>query len=93
PLHLEQLEQARDTQFDRWNSQVLTATEVLNEQLARADFFICASEKQRLFWLGQLAAVGRVNAMTYESDNSLSDLIAVVPFGLSEDIPEQQYHA
>ena len=27
---------------------------VLNEQLLRGDFFLCASEKQRDFWLGQL---------------------------------------
>lgn len=93
PLHLEQLEQARDPHFDVWNAQVLTASEVLNEQIARADFLLCASEKQRTFWLGQMAAVGRVNAMTYEADNTLSDLIAVAPFGLDEEIPVQDRHA
>ena len=42
------------------------ATDVLNEQLARGDFFLCASDKQRDFWLGQLAAVGRINPVTYD---------------------------
>ncbi len=42
---------------------VRSATEVLNEQLARGDLFLCASAKQRDFWLGQLAAVGRVNPL------------------------------
>ncbi|MEN2738046.1 glycosyltransferase [Microbacterium sp. X-17] len=93
PMHLEQLEQARDTHFGHWNTQVITAAEVLNEQIARADFFLCASEKQRNFWLGQMAAVGRVNAMTYEADNSLGDLIAIAPFGLDEEIPAQTRHA
>lgn len=93
PMHLEQLEQARDSDFAAWNSQILAASDVLNEQIARADYFLCASEKQRDFWLGQMAAVGRVNAMTYESDNSLKDLIAVVPFGLDDEIPDQERHA
>ncbi len=93
PLHLEQLEQARDTRFEDWNAHVVLASEVLNEQLARADFLLCASEKQRDFWLGQLAGVGRINAMTYESDNSLRDLLAVAPFGLDPEVPAQQRHA
>jgi len=93
PLHLEQLEQARDTRFEDWNSHVVLASEVLNEQLARADFFLCASAKQRDFWLGQLSAVGRINAMTYEADNSLRDLLAVAPFGLDPEVPAQERHA
>ena len=93
PLHLEQLEQARDTRFEDWNTHVVLASEVLNEQLSRADFFLCASDKQRDFWLGQLSAVGRVNAMTYEADNSLRDLLAVAPFGLEPEIPPQERHA
>lgn len=93
PLHLEQLEQARDTRFEDWNEHVILASEVLNEQLARADFLLCASEKQRDFWLGQLSAVGRVNAMTYEADNSLRDLLDVAPFGLDPEVPAQERHA
>lgn len=93
PLHLEQLEQARTDRFEDWNSHVVTAAEVLNEQIARADFLLCASEKQRDFWLGQLAAVGRVNAMTYEADNALRDLIDVAPFGLDPLVPPQARHA
>jgi glycosyltransferase involved in cell wall biosynthesis len=87
PLHLEQLEQGRD---DGWRGRVLavqSATAVLNEQLLRGDFFLCASEKQRDFWLGQLAALGRVNPVTYDADKTLRSLIAVVPFGVPEDPP------
>jgi glycosyltransferase involved in cell wall biosynthesis/GT2 family glycosyltransferase len=93
PLHLEQLEQARSPHLHSWNAQVITAAEVLNEQIARADFFVCASEKQRTFWLGQLAAAGRVNALTYEADNALDSLIAVVPFGLDDEVPDHTRHA
>jgi hypothetical protein len=61
---------------------VHVANTVLNEQLLRADFFLCASERQRDFWLGQLAAVGRINPVVYEHDETLRSLIDVVPFGL-----------
>ena len=37
----------------------------------RGDFFLCARDKQRDFWLGQLAAVGRVNPVTYDADETL----------------------
>lgn len=88
PMHLEQLEQSRELPREQWIRQVAEATEVLNDQLLRGDFFLCASERQRLFWLGQLAALGRVNPLTYENDPDLTGLIAVAPFGLSRTPPE-----
>jgi glycosyltransferase involved in cell wall biosynthesis len=81
------LEQGRELGAATWNLRVSTATAVLNEQLALADFFLCASERQRLFYLGQLTTLGRVNPATYENDPHLSDLIAVAPFGLSATPP------
>jgi GT2 family glycosyltransferase/glycosyltransferase involved in cell wall biosynthesis len=87
PMHLEQLEQARDLGPDGHREMVLSSTGVLNRQIARGDFFMCASEKQRDFWLGQLAAVGRINPLTYEGDETLDDLVAVVPFGVSDTPP------
>ncbi len=60
---------------------------MLNEQLRRGDFFLCASDKQRDFWLGQLAAVGRINPATYDGDENLEDLLAVVPFGVTDEPP------
>lgn len=83
PMHLEQLEQARELPLPEWITQVRDATAVLNDQLLRGDFFVCASERQRLFWLGQLAALGRLNPLTYEKDPDLLRLIDVAPFGLS----------
>lgn len=87
PMHLEQLEQAREFSREIWDSRVEIATTVLNQQLSRADFFLCASERQRLFYLGQLAALGRITPATYEGDPDLRRLIAVVPFGLLPDFP------
>jgi glycosyltransferase involved in cell wall biosynthesis len=87
PLHLEQLEQGRDEGHRGRLLAVQSATAVLNEQLLRGDFFLCASEKQRDFWLGQLSALGRVNPVTYDEDETLRSLISVVPFGVSETPP------
>jgi len=87
PLHLEQLEQARDEGEKRRVELVAGAVGVLNEQLRRGDFFLCASEKQRDFWLGQLSAMGRVNPRTYDEDGTMRSLIAVVPFGISDAPP------
>ncbi|HEV3225585.1 MAG TPA: glycosyltransferase [Acidimicrobiales bacterium] len=87
PFHLEQLEQARDLGEQRRREVVRSSTDVLNEQLARGDFFMCASDKQRDFWLGQLAAVGRVNPLNYDESESLESLITVVPFGVGDTPP------
>ncbi|MDT4943841.1 MAG: hypothetical protein QOH14_574 [Pseudonocardiales bacterium] len=84
PIHLEQLEQTKaDEAVNRRNS-IAATTNALNDQLRRGDFFLCASEEQRHFWLGQLAGVGRLNPSIYDRDSSLGNLLAVSPFGLSE---------
>ncbi|WP_431837339.1 glycosyltransferase [Cellulomonas sp. Y8] len=93
PMHLEQLEQAKDLGPEGRAASIREVTRVLNDQLRRADFLLCASDKQRDFWLGQLAGQGRVNAAVYDEDASLSSLIGVVPFGIEDTAPVQQRHA
>jgi GT2 family glycosyltransferase/glycosyltransferase involved in cell wall biosynthesis len=93
PMHLEQLEQGRGSTLKQWNKQIGDATETLNQQLEQGDFFLCASDRQRHFWLGQLAALGRINAYTYSRDPELDSLIAVAPFGIPSEDPEQTEHA
>lgn len=87
PMHLEVLEQLRAVPKGRRYLETLDITAVMNEQIARADFLICASDKQRDFWLGQMAAIGRLNPMTYDSDTSLRNLIDSVPFGVQNEEP------
>jgi GT2 family glycosyltransferase/glycosyltransferase involved in cell wall biosynthesis len=90
PMHLEQLEQTRGDAHAGRATDVASTTEALNLQLRRGDYFICASVKQRHFWLGQLAGVGRLNPNTYDRDPSLQSLLAVVPFGLPSELPARQ---
>ncbi|MFD1051158.1 hypothetical protein ACFQ1S_39315, partial [Kibdelosporangium lantanae] len=54
PMHLEQLEQGKDLTDTRRAHVVEVVTEVLSNQLLRGDFFLCASDRQRHFWLGHL---------------------------------------
>ena len=56
--------------------------------LATGDAFVCASEKQRDFWLGALASARRLDRASYERDPSLRTLIDVVPFGIDSEPPE-----
>jgi len=87
PLLLEELQRPRLQSlaeqtifFDRMRRGLFT-------QILVADFIICASEKQRDYWLGVLSAVGRINPYTHTDDPTLRRLIDVVPFGLSSQPP------
>jgi len=59
-------------------------------QLSRGDFFLCSSEEQKTFYLGFLAALGRVNPERVAADPALERLIAPVPFGLPAEPPPHE---
>ena len=61
----------------------------LHQQYLIGDFFICASERQRNWWLGQLEVAGRINPETFETDPSLRSLVDVVPYGLPSAAPQR----
>lgn len=82
PMHLEMLEQGRELPAATWALRVAAARDALVDQLRRADLVLCASERQRLFYLGHLAALGRVNPATYADDPDLRGLLDLMPFGL-----------
>ncbi|MFI9385215.1 glycosyltransferase [Kutzneria sp. NPDC052558] len=82
PMHLELLEQAKGGNDEKRVKDVIGVTTVLNNQLKRGDFFLCASDRQRHFWLGHLAALGRLTPQVYDADPTVRSLIAEVPFGL-----------
>ncbi len=88
PMHLEMLEQGRELPRPTWDLRVAQARDALNDQLRRADFVVCASERQRLFYLGHLAALGRISPETYEGDPDLRGLIDLAPFGLDVEPPQ-----
>ncbi|MGW4524157.1 glycosyltransferase [Amycolatopsis sp. NPDC004378] len=87
PMHLELLEQGKGVADDRRAADLAGVTRVLDAQIERGDFFLCASERQRHLWLGHLAALGRLSPRLYDADPTTQSLLAVVPFGLSPQAP------
>jgi glycosyltransferase involved in cell wall biosynthesis len=51
------------------------------------DFFICGSERQRDYWMGVLAANGRINPHSILKEPELRDLIDVVGMGIPSRKP------
>lgn len=75
---------------DDWGSWIPAYEEYLRVQLEllrAGDFFFCASERQRDYWLGWLHAQKRINPHTYRDDATLRKLIDVVSFGLPDAPP------
>jgi glycosyltransferase involved in cell wall biosynthesis len=89
PMQLEVLEQLKNIEPGRRYLETLDIISVMNDQLLRGDYFICASEKQKDFWIGQLAALGRINPYSYDRDTSLKSLIDIVPFGIQDTAPNK----
>ncbi|MEM7031827.1 MAG: glycosyltransferase family 4 protein [Chloroflexota bacterium] len=59
----------------------------LTQAYLKGDFFICASERQRDWWLGLLEANGRINPLNFQADASLRQLTDVVAYGHPEALP------
>jgi len=89
PTHLENLEPFGAAGSVEHHQAVAHQVSVINDDLRRGDFFLCASERQRDFWLGSLATLGRVNPDTYAADPNLRSLIDVVAFGIPDGEPSR----
>lgn len=89
PYHLENLEAGPGDGAAERNSRVQAMSSAINDHLRRGDYFLCATERQRDFWLGSLASIGRVNPYQYDVDPTLSNMLGIVPFGLPVEKPER----
>jgi glycosyltransferase involved in cell wall biosynthesis len=80
PFLIENLHYHKDLGFEPF----ATDHETWRLQMGRGDLFLCSSEEQRLFYLGWLSALGRVNPLSLEDDPRLQRLIVELPFGTPE---------
>jgi hypothetical protein len=64
---------------------------ILEMQCGAGDLFICASERQRMLWLGWLEAAGRINPLTYDQDPTLRALVDTVPTGVPSEPPRHTH--
>jgi len=87
PFILENLELRKALSLSERINYHTNDLRILLEQLSYGDFFVCASEKQKDYWLGMLSALNRVNPITYDEDSSLKAFIDIVPFGLPLEEP------
>ena len=85
PFLIENLHYHRDLGFAPFS----TDHETWRLQMGRGDLFLCSSEEQRLFYIGWLNALGRVNPLSVDEDPRLQKLIIELPFGTpDEEAPE-----
>lgn len=84
PILLENLFYANDKPIKYRVFNHFRSTQLTNHLTRIGDFFICGSERQRDFWLGVLAANGRINPVNFEVSSDFRRLIDVVGFGLPE---------
>lgn len=60
---------------------------LLQEECHRGDFFLCAGEQQRSYYLGCLSVLGRISPQSLSRDPEARRLIDVVPFGVPDPLP------
>lgn len=87
PNLLESLVWHDQDDWDNWIPQYEEYLRLQIELIRAGDFFFCASEKQRDYWLGWLHAQKRINPHVYRDDPTLRKLIDVVPFGIPTSPP------
>lgn len=88
PWVLEKLEYAR-VDPERGEPNRRDDLTILRRLLGLGDFFLCASERQRDYWLGALTLAGRLEPGYLHTDPALRSLIEVVAFGLPANRPRK----
>jgi glycosyltransferase involved in cell wall biosynthesis len=87
PVQLEQLAEFGPAPTSAQRVSLAHVRARLIALLLRADHVLCASPQQRAFWLGWLAATGRLAPATLAEDPEARRLLAVVPFGIGDEPP------
>ncbi len=89
PMVLENLHYYLDEPPEAQQALNRHAVDLMNRVTRLGDFFLCGNERQRDFWLGVLAANGRINPLTYGQDSSLRALVDVVGIGFPSRPPQR----
>ena len=90
PIMIESIEVYKDKDRGFRNKRHQEALTSLKYQLQLGDFFVCANEKQRDYWIGMLSAFNRVTPRLYDVDRAGDQLVEIVPFGISDTAPEHR---
>jgi glycosyltransferase involved in cell wall biosynthesis len=89
PFNLEYLQSSTDVPSALRLQTLRRMNQTLFDQLVFADYFLCASERQRDFWLGSLSMAGRLNHLRWPDSNvsAIPDLLSIIPFGFPQQPP------
>ena len=87
PYSFETLHQFSDHPRAQQMANFRAKLEITRQVGSAGDFFFCANQRQRDYWLGVLDVLGRINPDTYGADGTLYQLIDTVPFGLPSRAP------
>lgn len=87
PYVIESMEVYKDENISFRNKRHDEAFRNLDYQLKIGDFFICANEKQKDYWIGMLSALNRINPEVYTFARNGGKLVETVPFGISDTAP------
>lgn len=79
PIHIENIEKGQKQFEDGYR--------VIHKCLMRGDFFICGNERQRVYWLGMLTALGRINKNVRDENSAFYSLIDILGFGIPDEPP------
>lgn len=88
PFPLENLHMYEDREVGERHRIAMHDRDVQSGLVRAGDIFLCASDRQRDFWLGWLAAEGRVNPYTHAADPSMDRFVLIVPFGVPDEPPK-----
>jgi Glycosyltransferase len=85
PFILENLELRKNRKFGSILYDI--DLEMLRKQLLKGDFFLCSNQRQLDFWVGSLCMLGKIKLDNYSTFSKPSNIIAVVPMGISSAPP------
>ena len=88
PFQLEGLHRHAEHSLQRLRAMATSDRAAVLDLVRAGDVFLCASERQRDFWLGWLDAAGRVNPDTHGVDPGFTSMVRIVPFGLPSEPPQ-----
>lgn len=87
PFPIETLEMHSGRSLEYQNAQFWPTLSTLLVQTRIGDLYLCASERQRDFWMGALLAANRLNPSTLAQDRTMRRLIDLAPFGINAEPP------
>jgi GT2 family glycosyltransferase len=87
PYTIENLEVHKQKGLQRRETIHNSDLNALLNQIKFGDYFICANEKQKDFWIGMLSALNKVNPKEFDLSCKLEKLIGLVPFGITVEDP------